>query len=188
MHPPVNHSHRFGCFGYIISFCGLILCLYIYGQIKGRQECVELPNGLLLGQATFFSEMIGWDTDLALKFPNGQVIVRGDKRVIFWHDSAIAGTMYTDAAWKEINYIFVKDKGVYFEQSQPDMYQKHYNIHSKHKPTDVGSLAGMNLMAVYIRLYHNQFDRENSDVYRRDWCPTAWFESDMVDRDGALAK
>jgi len=77
----------------VILFFGLFFCYGVFVGVAKRFECVEMPNGFLIGRATFFSEMIGWGPDIAIKYPDGRLFLRGDKTMNFWDEDSFAGEL-----------------------------------------------------------------------------------------------
>ena len=84
-------------------FSGLFGLLLVYVNIADRHECVEMPSGLLIGRATVFSEYVvgktnivsrwfgGPTPDMAIRFPDGRLLRRGDGEIEFLDRESVGG-------------------------------------------------------------------------------------------------
>jgi hypothetical protein len=153
--------------------------MVLYSSLYDRFECVEMPNGFLIGRATVFSTMTGWGPDIAIRYPDGRLFLRGDLRMDFWDEDSFAGEFDDTPEGKTNKYIYVNGVGLIH---QLELYQQYFD---KKKPLhpDGSYNTGGNLMRAYLNLYYNDKSgrykpREfnfHDDTNRRDWCPTAWF-------------
>ena len=186
MHQEVGSKHRtraLGClFGIFKTFGVLFLAwfnLVLLGFVVERFECVEMPNGFLIGRATVFSEMIGWDPDIAIKYPDGRLFLRGDLRMIFWDANSFSGHFAKTPEGKFNPYIYVNGVGLVRKLEQPKMYQEILDKRMKRHIDDPRTISS-HVYRVYMKLYYNEAGNNGElnfqdATHRRYWCPTAWF-------------
>ncbi len=165
---------RQGCLsfvrGFLMSMGGLflflIVCWVILLNVSRRYECVEMPNGFLIGRATIFSSLMGWDPDVAIKYPDGRVFLRGDRRMDFWDEDSLAGEYYETVEGHGDRYIYLNDLGLILKSEQPKLYQHHYRrkrvVHRSSAQT-----SGGHVFRTYLLLNRDR-------ARRRNWCPTAF--------------
>ena len=184
MHQNVgSQKGKSGCSGYFLRFAAGIIALlfvaFIHRELDKRFECVEMPNGFLIGRATVFSRMIGWAPDIAIKYPDGRLFLRGDLRMIFWDVNSFSGHFAKTPDGKFNPYIYVNGVGLILKLEQPEMYQKILDKRMKRHIGDPKNYGG-HVYRAYMKLYYNEAGN-NGEInfqdatHRRYWCPTAWF-------------
>lgn len=194
-----RRSKRKGCLIALVIVFAPILCLYTFAEIKYRHRCVQLQNGFLIGPSTFFSEMVGWDIDVSLKFPDGKVLYRGrDNYIGFWNENMIGGRSYSGRKNPHSGlFIYDKDLGLIVAKQNPRLYRQ-FKIdneitinRSQQTKTDLGSLflfLSRNDVEHFNPNYPPHFEVEKFKInYKRSWCPTAWFEPEMADLESISA-
>ncbi|MEP1209413.1 MAG: hypothetical protein ABJM29_02285 [Rhizobiaceae bacterium] len=182
-------------FAIIFAIIGTYLLLLSYVFFAKRFECVVLPNGLLIGRTTVFSEFANrGQPEFAIKYPDGRIIRRGDWSINFYDYEAVGGSFPGDANGRPNQFIYVKVVGLIVESQQPIRFQYYWDKkkkgspdtarkpnystrkigHSKQKSEELKDTwrwadgASSNLGLVHLIL---EADRRN----RRWWCPTAWY-------------
>ncbi|MCF4097304.1 hypothetical protein [Maritalea mediterranea] len=168
---------KIGCLVLSGLFAGLLGLLLLYANIAGRFSCVEMPNGLLIGQATVFSKMHGRggaEPDIALKFPDGRILRRGDGNIRFYDSESIGGIYPNDKQRRSDNFVYIKDVGVFIESEQPEQFQFY-------RDKKMAELAGMSptnsngrASSVNSNLFHIYLTLQKNRNTHRKWCPTAW--------------
>ncbi len=165
--PPEKRRKRWGCLTYILVFFLLCAGLFVLLVIDVRRECVVMPNGFLIGRATVFSDMRSPGADIALKYPDGRLFLRGDRAMDFWDQDSLAGTFYNTPEGRSDRYVYLNDVGLILKSEQPELYQFHYDrkrvLHRHPGPTSGGHI---------VRTYH--LLHKDSDNHRSG-CPTDWF-------------
>jgi len=131
------------------------------------RSCVVMPNGFLIGRATVFSDMRGPGADVAIKYPDGRLFVRGDKGMDFWGHDSFAGDYERMPEGYSDRYIYLNDLGLILESEQPELYRYHYGrkivLHR-----GVASTSGGHVIRTYSLLHADPTNR-------RSGCPTDWF-------------
>jgi len=165
--PDEKHRKRWGCLPYIAGGTFLFVCYFLLTVIDIRHRCVVMPNGFLIGRATVFSDMRGPGADIAIKYPDGRLFLRGDKGMDFWDHNSFAGDYERTVDGHSDRYIYLNDLGLILKSEQPELYQFHYDrkrvLHPHPGPTSGGHLAW-----TYMRL-------DADPANRRTGCPTDWF-------------
>lgn len=129
-------------------------------------DCVEMPNGFLIGRATVFSRMTGWAPDIAIRYPDGRLFARGDNTMFFWDKQGFGGAR-DERGGREDAYIYLNDLGLIREKDQPELYKSIFEMKTReHK--DSRQTSGGHVMRTYLLLRENQSNR-------RSFCPTDWF-------------
>lgn len=143
---------------------------------SGRSNCVEMPNGFLIGRATVFSSMIHTEEglpDIAIRYPDGQLFARGDINIDFWDKEGIGGTFMRFNDGTNIrhpgNFVFLNEIGLIEQKEQPEMYATYFEM--KNKEWERLGRYRANLYHVYDRLMQNPANQRN-------WCKTDWFLPD----------
>ena len=117
-------------FAVVMTIFALIFMLWMYNFINSRYSCVELPNGLFIGRTTFFSSLLGSDPDISIKFPNGNILRRGDGSINFFDEVMIGGDYY-QSEYDFDEFIFVKNLGLIIKSSNPDLFAAYWNKKQK---------------------------------------------------------
>jgi hypothetical protein len=110
-----------------------------------------MPNGFLIGRATVFSTMTGWGPDIAIRYPDGRLFLRGDQHMDFWDENSFAGDFDDTPDGKVNKYIYVNGVGLIRQLEQPELYQQYIDEKKRLHP----DRNGINLMGTYLSLYHN---------------------------------
>ena len=175
-------------FAIICAIIGTYLLLLSYAFFAKRFDCVVMPNGLIIGRATVFSEVVSWDgPDIAIKYPDGRIIRRGDGSINFYDYDSVGGSFPGDANGRANLFIYVKDVGLIVKSQQPIRFQYYWDRKKKGSPDTTrkpnystrksekirdtwrwADGASSNLGLVYSVL---EADQKN----QRWWCPTAWY-------------
>ncbi len=135
-------------------------------------DCVEMPNGFLIGRATVFSSMYHTEQglpDIAIRYPDGRLFSRGDNTMDFWDEDGFSGR-FDRPRFRQGGYIYLNDVGLITDREQPDLYRSYFDKKmQEHK--DSRQTSGGHVMRTYLLLRENQSNR-------RSFCPTDWFLPD----------
>jgi len=140
--------------------------------VKALQEHQELAVflvvalGFLIGRATVFSSLIGWAPDIAIRYPDGRIFLRGDVGMHFWDEEGFGGR-FDRPRRGDGEYIYLNSFGLITKDKQPELYQNYFEKKRKEQREN-GNQIGGNLMSVYLSL--NDYKRN-----RRSWCKTNWY-------------
>jgi len=165
--PDEKHRKRWGCLPYIAGGVFLFVFFFLLSIIDIRRECVVMPNGFLIGRATVFSSLLSPDADIAIKYPDGRLFLRGDKLMDFWDHESVAGYYERMPEGYSDRYIYLNDLGLILKSEQPELYQFHYD-RKEAMHVDSAPMVGGHVFRTYSLL---QEDMSN----RRSGCPTDWF-------------
>ncbi|WP_027834233.1 hypothetical protein [Maritalea myrionectae] len=164
-----------GCLILAVLLAAVLGLWILYTNIAERFFCVEMPNGLLIGRATVFSKMHaggGSDADIAIKYPDGRILRRGDGTISFYDFESMAGSYPSDDESKFNRFIYIKDVGLFIESEQPDQFRHYWETKKKEifsePSSNLPDSFGGNLHYTYLMLDKNR-------EYQRARCPTAWF-------------
>jgi hypothetical protein len=154
---------------YMIPLVLLVLLTFMATntQLYKRHQCVEMPNGFLIGRATVFSSLIGWGPDVAMRYPDGRLFLRGDNLLHFWDHETVAGSLPHTNERGYDHYIYHNDLGLIREIEQPKLYRRIFD----QKKAELENKSPNWSSHVYYAYANLRKDPAN----RRDWCPTAWF-------------
>lgn len=181
-----------------------VFLFYTIGFTSLQYRCVELPNGFLVGYAAVFPkkkrgvrDQLGKRPDMAIKHPDGRVLLRGDSEIEYWDDQMIIGAAEIDADHKWNRFIFVNDIGLIIKSEQQELYERYY-VEKFEKNPEKMKFTPTNLFGIFLNLW-NLWEPTGYEIYegdsnllenkyRRPWCSTAIFEPEMVDLDSITAK
>lgn len=136
---------------------------------SGRTNCVEMPNGFLIGRATVFSQMVGWAPDIAIRYPDGRLFVRGDNTMDFWDREGFGGR-YDRPRSREGRYVYLNQIGLITKAEQPELYETIFERKMReHENSD--QTSGGHVMRTFLILNENPANQ-------RYWCKTDWFLPD----------
>jgi len=180
---------------------GLFAFLIANVEFASRHDCVVMPNGLLIGRATLFSKMVGWGPDIAIKYPDGRLLRRGDGLINFFDKESVGGD-YPEAADKKFNkFIYINEVGLLVRSEDPLQFQYYWDK-KKRSPSDkplptrnarkkgsspwrwsqqsgtrhwVGGYETWRWTEGSSNLFLIYDILRSERKNRRDWCPTAWF-------------
>lgn len=132
-------------------------------------DCVEMPNGFLIGRATVFSSMYETEDglpDIAIRYPDGRLFARGDNKMHFWDVDGFGGR-FDRPRRGDGEYIYLNEVGLITKKDQPELYrsalEKKMREHEDSRQT-----SGGHVMRTYLLL------RESQGI-RKSFCPTDWF-------------
>ena len=182
-------------------FAGFFALLVVNVEFASGHDCVVMPNGLLIGRATVFSKMVGWGPDIAIKYPDGRLLRRGDGSIDFFAKEFVGGD-YPEAADKKFNkFVYIKGVGLLIRSENPVQFQYYWDK-KKRDPSDKPPAArNVRKRGVFPWRWNKQsgtwhwvggyetwrWTHGSSNLYlvysilnsthsnRRQWCPTAWF-------------
>lgn len=179
--PPDSYD-AIGCLVLSVLFIGVFGVLYLFAHFAARFDCIEMPNGLLIGRATVFSKMYvsrDSDADIAIKFPDGRILRRGDNNIHFYDSESMGGSYPGNYGPSGNAFIYIENVGLFIESEQPEQYQYYWDkkmteLSGVTAENSNGQASGIGSNLFYVYLQFNGNPHEPSP-YRRDWCPTAWF-------------
>jgi len=165
--PDEKRRKRWGCLPYVVGFFLLCVSLFLFSIIQVRRDCVVMPNGFLIGRATVFSDMRGPGADVAIKYPDGRLFLRGDKGMDFWDHDSFAGYFYDTPEGRSDSYVYLNELGLILKSEQPELYQFHYD-RKEAMHVDSAPMVGGHVIRTYSLLHADPANR-------RSGCPTDWF-------------
>lgn len=157
---------RWGWRRKLALFLGIFVALLVHGILYDRHQCVEMPNGFLIGRATVFSSLIGWGPDIAIRYPDGRIFLRGDVDMDFWDKEGFGGE-FDRPRGENGDFIFLNDLGLITRKDQPELYQNYFEKKRKEHENSPETHGG-HVMRTYLILND---DKRN----RRSWCRTNWY-------------
>lgn len=138
-------------------------------------------------RAKISSLLVGWRPDVALKFPDGRILLRGDyHKILFWDEDSVGGIYNTGALnFEREPFIYVKEIGYISELRNPKLTSEYFELKVQ-SGTITRPKAYVTIMAAYLSLeYDTQVDSGNNwhgesgdgigstGKYRQGWCSTA---------------
>ncbi len=136
-------------------------------EFASRHECARLPNGLHIGLASVSSPRVGADANIALKRPDGHVLIDRDRAISFYDHEVVAGTAPNTPEGKHDLYIYVNGIGLIKRSEKPVLYHYHWNRKVKELGIE-GRNSSSNMYRIWLLLWE---DKDNIV----DWCKTNWF-------------
>jgi len=165
---PEERRKRRGCLPFIAGCASFFVFFYVLSIISVDDQCVVMPNGFLIGPATVFSPMRGPGADIAIKYPDGRLFLRGDKGMHFWDQDSFGGHYERTPEGRSDSYVYLNDLGLILKSEQPVLYQFHYD-RKEVLHVDSAPMVGGHVFRTYSLLHADPANR-------RKECPTdlAW--------------
>lgn len=126
-----NQMGWIGCSYYVaITITLFVGVFFAFFAFSSHYDCVELPNGFLVGNSAVFSNNYNGYIDIALKLPNGKVLLRrslrGDRDIYYIDEKIIMTSMRDEHKDRNKGFMYVKDIGLVTKMDQPEFFKKYH--------------------------------------------------------------